>query len=160
MTYNNLKKLKKHLIKKKNYLQGEWVRKNSNYEEYICKILNFDLQKSRYWDAIGFNLFIEFKKGKSIWLDLIRYSEIMLEKSIDSMNETLTLFFIPNDTKNRINEIICVKTSAIINKMNLSTSQSEAILSLKEIVPRSVNCQASLTVSDVKNLATFIVKNR
>jgi len=153
----NLSELDVYLNKKKDELYGDWIEKNSSYESYICDILEFDLDESRYWDAIRLGFYIEFKKGKSIWLDLVRYSEIVSKKNSDSTKETITLFFIPNSNRNAINEIICVETSAIINKLNLDKSSSESAIKLSGDLPRPGNFQARLTVNDVRALASFIV---
>jgi hypothetical protein len=71
--------LKRYIID----LNGEFVSKNSGYDGDICNIIQeFTETTTRYWDCIweSENLYIEFKKGKSIWLDLVRYSERCYKK--------------------------------------------------------------------------------
>jgi len=70
--------IEQHLKDHKKYLTGDWVDKNSGYDGAICQTLGMNPQKSRYWDAEWQGMLLEFKKGKSIWLDLVRYSEILL----------------------------------------------------------------------------------
>jgi hypothetical protein len=114
-------------------------------------------EESRYYDASWESYFIEFKKGKSIWLDLVRYSEMVLKTTSESSKETITLFFPHNSNWTRIEHIIGVPTRKIIEKMNLNADRAKIILELRERVPRSLNAQASLTLSDVKKMAEFVV---
>jgi hypothetical protein len=152
-----LNQLEQHLIENKNKLMGEWIKNNSSYDGYICDILNMTEDTVRYWDAIWNNQYIEFKKGNSIWLDLVRYSEILLKTNIESSKETITLFFIPNKSKDVIEEIICVITKDLINLINLNEDSAKQLIELNEKVPRSLNAQASLTKKDIRTIATFIV---
>jgi hypothetical protein len=153
----NIKQLKEHLEKNKENLIGEWIKNNSSYDGYICDILNMHEDTVRYWDAIWNNQQIEFKKGNSIWLDLVRYSEILLKTNIDASKETLTLFFIPNKSKNEIEEVICVETKTLIKFINLDEEKAKQLILLNENVPRSLNAQASLTKKDIRSIAIFIV---
>lgn len=78
-------------------LKGEFVSKNSGYEGDICNIIQeFTKTTTRYWDCIwkSENLYIEFKKGKSIWLDLVRYSEIVLKMNNDAKKKNFYTFFL------------------------------------------------------------------
>lgn len=152
-----IKQLEQHLKNKKDYLIGEWIKNNSSYDGYICDILDMQEDTARYWDAIWNSQQIEFKKGNSIWLDLVRYSEILLQSNADASKDTLTLFFIPNKTKDKIEEIICVITKKLIEYIKLDREKAEQLILLNENVPRSLNAQASLTKKDIKSIATFIV---
>lgn len=115
------------------------------------------LSTGRYWDAVWNQHLIEFKKGRSIWLDLVRYSEIALKESDESGRKTVSLFFIPNNERSRIEEIVCVETEALIRAVRLSKQQAESLVEMKVSVPRSLNAQASLTVNDVKAISAFLV---
>lgn len=137
-----------------NKLIGDWIKNNSSYDSYICDILNMTEDTVRYWDAIWNNQHIEFKKGNSIWLDLVRYSEILLKTNMESSKEIITLFFIPNKRKDVIEEIICVTTKDLIN---LDEDGAKQLIGLNEKVPRSLKAQASLTKKDIRVIATFIV---
>lgn len=150
-------KLKNHLKISKINLEGNWVKKNSSYEGDICKLLDMKEERERYWDAKWKNLCIEFKKGNSIWLDLVRYSEILLNENENTSKKTFTLFFIPNKERSKIIEIIGVDTVNIIQKLNLTLDNSDELIRLNKTVPRSLNAQASLTTKDIGNIATFIV---
>ena len=152
-----VKQLEQHLKKHKEKLIGEWIKNNSSYDGYICDILDMEEDTVRYWDAIWNNQQIEFKKGNSIWLDLVRYSEILLQVNVNSSKETLTLFFIPNKLRDKIEEIICVRTKNLIEYIKLDKVKAEQLISLNEKVPRSLNAQASLTKKDIRKIAIFIV---
>jgi hypothetical protein len=76
---------------------------------------------------------------------------------MESSKETITLFFIPNKSKDVIEEIICVNTKDLINFINLNEDSAKQLIELNEKVPRSLNAQASLTKKDIRTIATFIV---
>jgi hypothetical protein len=139
-------------------LRGEWVRKKSAYEGDICRALMMNEERSRYWDAKWSGLLLEFKKGTSIWLDLVRYSEVMLKLNKNACREVFSLFFIPDKSKERIIEVICVETCTIIANLKLNEEYARALVQLNEHVPHSLNAQASLTVADVRKLKVFSVR--
>lgn len=150
--------LEEHLKSNLDILSGDWIKQNSGYESSICQILGMITDTGRYWDARWNELFLEFKKGRSIWLDLVRYSEILKRCNEEACREVLSLFFIPDNERSKIIEIICVKTESIIENLKLDEDFSETIIQLKDTVPRSLNAQASLTVADLRKIADFIVK--
>lgn len=156
MTYK-IERLKELLKKYKVNLYWDFVKNNSNYDWDICNILWIDKDTGRYWDAQFEWLKIEFKKWKSIWLDLIRYSEIHLWINDNSKEKTITLFFIPDKDRNKIIEILGVFTDKIIWKLSLNKEISEILIELNNKMPRSLNAQASLTVKDIKDFADFII---
>jgi hypothetical protein len=133
-------------------LNGDWISKNSAYETELCQEIGWNLNTNRYFDAEKNNICIEIKKGKSIWLDLVRYSEIVL--NIGEQN-TITAFFIPNQRRTQIEKIYFVETSKIINHLKIDTNIAQRLISLNQGVPRSLNCQASLTVRDISSLAFY-----
>jgi hypothetical protein len=158
---NKILKLENLLKNHISQLNGDFVSKNSGYDGDICKIIqNFTETTTRYWDCIwqDENLYIEFKKGKSIWLDLVRYSEMILETNEDAKRNTFTLFFIPDNNRYQIIEIIGIETYKIIDKINLDKKDAIQLLDLNKTVPRSFNAQASLTVKDIKDISNFIIK--
>lgn len=152
-----IENLKILLQSNKDKLTGEWIRANSSYDGYICRILNMKEAAERYWDAVWEGNYIEFKKGNSIWLDLVRYSEVLLKTNGDAAKDTLTLFFIPDSSKSSIEKIICVKTYNIIKTINLTEDIAKQLIALNNIVPRSLNAQASLTKNDVKRISEFVI---
>ncbi|MDR2686027.1 MAG: hypothetical protein LBB23_04645 [Rickettsiales bacterium] len=131
-------------------LCGEWIRKNSGYESGLCAEIGWQVYTNRYYDATCDCLKIEIKKGRSIWLDLVRYSEILLGYG---EIETITAFFIPSKNRKNIDDIYFVDTKDIMRKLNLSKDLAHQLLKLNHDVPRSLNVQANLTVNDIKKLA-------
>ena len=139
-------------------LRGAWVQKKSAYEADICRALLMEKEAGRYWDAKWNGYLLEFKKGTSIWLDLVRYSEVLLRVNENACREVLSLFFIPDKRKEQIAEIICVESCAIIENLKLSEEYARMLIQLNDRVPRSLNAQASLTVNDLRRLEKFSVR--
>ena len=131
-------------------LSGNWIKQNSSYEVGLCKEIGWIPDENRYFDARYKELNIEIKKGKSIWLDLVRYSEITL--GIGCQN-TITAFFIPSKDKIFIDKILFVMTDKIIETLKIDISLANALIKLNSRMPRSLNCQASLTVHDLSKIA-------
>ena len=69
----------------------------------------------------------------------------------------LTLFFIPDKKRDRIEEIICVKTKTIIEKVAITEEIANQLIKLNKGVPHALNAQASLTKRDVRSWAEFII---
>ena len=160
MDKNKVNELKNFLIIHIENLKGSFVSKNSGYDNDICnKLPGFTENTKRYWDAYWKTeeIYIEFKKGKSIWLDLVRYSEILLEINEEAKIKTFTLFFIPNKERTEIVEIIGLSTTKLIEKLNLNKDDVEKLLNLNKSLPRSFNAQASLTIKDIKIISDFII---
>lgn len=152
-----IEELKIILQKNKENLYWDFVKDNSNYDWDICNILWFSEDTWRYWDAQFKWLKIEFKKWKSIWLDLIRYSEIYLWINDEAKEKTVTLFFVPNNEKTQIVEVLWVETNKIISKLWLDEEKSKILIKLNKDMPRSLNAQASLTLKDVRAFSDFII---
>lgn len=153
-TYENLKE---HLRTFKKDLFGDWIHKNSSYDGDICNILKMNPIKSRYWDAEWNGLFLEFKKGRSIWLDLVRYSEVLLKVNTEASKETITLFFVPTKSRDKIEAIIGVDTKSLNEKLRLTDEIARNLVELNTYVPRQLNAQASLTINDIKGISRWIV---
>jgi hypothetical protein len=151
--------LQRHLQDNIYKLKGDWVQKKSAYELDICRSLIMEKEAGRYWDAKWNKYLLEFKKGTSIWLDLVRYSEVFLKTNDNACRDVFSLFFIPDKHKNKINEIICVESGAIIENLYLSEEYAKMLIQLNARVPRSLNAQASFTVNDLRNFKKFSVTN-
>jgi hypothetical protein len=102
--------------------------------------VGWNKELTRYYDATSYTFKIEIKKGKSIWLDLVRYSEIVLGKGDE---DTITAFFIPNNERTEIVNIYFVKTKSIIDFLRIDKASAEYLLHLMKRMPHSLNCQAS-----------------
>lgn len=131
-------------------ISGSWIARNSGYERDLCKILNWDFSTARYYDALCDDVAIEIKKGKSIWLDLVRYSEIFLG---EGTQDTITAFFIPNSERSKIQHVYFVDTRDLMTKLNLSNKRAEIIVAINKDMLRSLNMQVRLTVKDIKDIA-------
>ena len=83
-------------------LSGDWIKQNSSYEVGLCAEIGWTPDENRYFDARYEGMNIEIKKGNSIWLDLVRYSEITLGIGY---KDTITSFFIPSKDKMFIDKI-------------------------------------------------------
>lgn len=152
-----INELKIYLVSLKHNLVWDFLKNNSSYDWDICKVLFMEENTWRYWDAKWEWLNIEFKKWKSVWLDLIRYSEVVVWIDNSSRQKTFTLFFIPNKEKDKIIEIIWVNTERIIDKLWLDISIAKIFIELNKKMPRSLNAQASLTIKDIREIADFII---
>ena len=76
--------LRIHLSERYSHLQGDWVAERKPYEGAICLALGMEEQAGPYWDARWGTYLIEFKKGRSIWIDLVRYAEVLLRANDDA----------------------------------------------------------------------------
>ena len=87
----------------------------------------------------------------------MRYSEIFLKHTNTSQTDTYTLFFVPNDSRTEIIEIIGVNTCNLLIASNLNVEDAKYLLELNNKVPRSLNAQASFTLKDVRQISDFII---
>ena len=135
------------------HLTGPWVGKNANYELGLCAALEWSCIRERYRDATWNSVDIEIKKGHSVWLDLVRYSELLTMRP--PPQDSFTTFFLPNKEKTAIARVLGVRTSTLIRQLHLTESLTENLLVLHRVVPRSLNAQASLTVKDISLFCDF-----
>lgn len=154
-----MEQLHDHLSNTSN-ICGAWIRKPAHYEAELCSELGFTCESMRYWDCVFDGMHIEIKKGTSVWLDEVRYSEILLgdeTKHNGCCQETITLFMIPSKDKERIETIHIVDTKNIIRFMQITQEWAETILAHRKRVRRQLNCQQSMAISDVRRLASFTI---
>lgn len=138
-------------------LAGEWISKQSSYEKDMCTLLGFTYSSSRYWDCEYNGLHIEIKKGRSIWLDEVRYCEILLQTNEACKTHTVTMFIIPSADKRSIQTIYLVDTKKLISFMKLTEEWAKILLCRHKEVTRSLNCQQSMTLLDVRKIADYII---
>ena len=139
-------------------LNGAWISKNSGYEKEACINLGFNCETKRYWDCEYNGLYIEIKKGKSIWLDEVRYCEIFMSDNIDNdecKRKTITMFLIPTKDKNKIEKIYIIDTQKLIDFMKIDKVWAERLLSRHKQTKRSLNCQQSMTIKDLRLIADY-----
>lgn len=143
-------------------LQGTWVSGKSRYETQFAAEIGAKLNGTRYWDCIWNDLYIELKLG-TLWFDLVRYSEILLKKFPEACIETLTLCMKYKKGKEnnigKITEVYAIKTSKLIEVLQLNENTAENLILANEEYPRTLNAQASLSYSaDIKPNAEFCIK--
>ena len=128
-----------------------------------AEILKMDREvgkgKKSYWDARWGTNFIEFKKGRSIWLDLVRYSRALLQFDEHACHEVVSLFFVPNKAKTKIEEIICVETCDILAELKLAGGHAHILVNLKQDFS-SLNARVSLTVPKLKTHEKLYCRGR
>ncbi|MHA1345632.1 MAG: hypothetical protein ACTSVO_12345 [Candidatus Heimdallarchaeaceae archaeon] len=144
-----------HLKTKKPLLCGEWINKNSSYEKEASNILVFNFENERYWDCEINGIYIEIKKGRSIWLDEVRYCEILLKLNDKSSMETITMFLIPSKNKETIDNIYLVNTKKIVEFMKIDEEWADILLKRKSIIKHSLNCQQNMTLKDLSEISDY-----
>lgn len=149
-----------YLQTKINELNGTWISKNSGYEKEACLNLGFNCETKRYWDCEYNGSYIEIKKGKSIWLDEVRYCETLMSDNIDNdecKKKTITMFLKPTKDKNKIEKIYIIDTQKLIDFMKIDKVWAEILLSRHKQTTRSLNCQQSMTIKDLRLIADYII---
>ena len=152
--------LHNYLQTKINELNGTWIYKNSGYEKEACLNLGFNCETKRYWDCEYDGSYIEIKKGKSIWLDEVRYCEIFMSDTIDNdecKKKTITMFLIPTKDKNKIEKIYIIDTQKLIDFMKIDKVWAERLLSRHKQTTRSLNCQQSMMIKDLRLIADYTI---
>lgn len=138
----------------KHLLTGEWVKRNSHYEQAVCDILGFQCETTRHWDCIWNEFKIELKKGKSIWLDEVRYAEMKQ----NACEDVWTMFLIPDKDRTKIETIYIVDLQTMYDFLQMNNTEwCELLLQRNKTVKHSLNCQQSMYVSDLKRIATYII---
>ena len=150
--------LQDHLISRLPELKGSFVRKNSSYESELAEAAAVTLDERRYWDATWRDQALEFKKGRSIWIDLVRVAESVLKIDEEASRPTTTLFFLPDKSREYIAEVVSVRTQRLSKYLQIDEATARTLLRLNDTVPRSLNAQARITVSDARLLSNFTVK--
>jgi hypothetical protein len=149
-----------YLQTKINELNGAWISKNSGYEKEACLNLGFNCETKRYWDCEYDGSYIEIKKGKSIWLDEVRYCEIFMSDNIDNddcKKKTITIFLIPTKDKNKIEKIYIIDTQKLIDFLKIDEAWAERLLTRHKQITRSLNCQQSMTIKDLRLIADYTI---
>ena len=149
-----------YLQTKINELNGTWIYKNSGYEKEACLNLGFNCETKRYWDCEYDGSYIEIKKGKSIWLDEVRYCEIFMSDTIDNdecKKKTITMFLIPTKDKKKVEKIYIIDTQKLIDFMKIDKVWAERLLSRHKQTTRSLNCQQSMTIKDLRLIADYTI---
>jgi hypothetical protein len=149
-----------YLQSKINELNGAWISKNCGYEKEACLNLGFNCERKRYWDCEYNGSYIEIKKGKSIWLDEVRYCEIFMSDIIENdecKKKTITIFLIPTNDKNKIEKIYIIDTQKLIDFLKIDKVWAERLLDRYKQTTRSLNCQQSMSINDLILIADYTI---
>ena len=150
-----MKELVSILSRKKSLLNGGWIKRNNSYERELCSVLEFNCETKRYWDCEYNGRYIEIKKGRSIWLDEVRYCEIFLKTSKESSIETVTLFFVNDKQRENIDKIYIVETKKILDFLKINDEWARVVLARKNAIKRSLNCQQNMTLKDLREICDY-----
>lgn len=145
-----------HKIKE---LNGTWISKNSGYEKEACINLGFTCETKRYWDCKYNDTYIEIKKGKSIWLNEVRYCEIVMNSNEDCKKKTFTIFIIPSKNKTIIDTIYIIDTQKLIHFMKLTPEWAVQVLCRYKETGKSLNYQYPMTIKELREIADFKISN-
>ena len=111
------------------------------------------MAKCRYWDCLWQDWRIELKKGQ-ILLDLLRYSEVLLKKTLESQHEVITLFLVGK--KGRVTDINGVFTEPLIQALKLTKEIAVKLLRIREqVVGQQLWALAKLHSEDIARLSRF-----
>ena len=149
--------LKTQLKKKIKKMQGDFVVLSNSYEKYFCELMNWETVNSRYYDCTDGNTHIELKKGQNqMWFDMVRYAEIHLGIG---KQDTITLYINYNKKEKKVKEIYVIPTQKIIDFLGMTDVKARICIKMMKSAPRGLNMQASATKIDLREMASYIVKN-
>jgi hypothetical protein len=142
-------------------LFGLWIDKKNGYEKEFCKLTGLIHKNTRYMDCtLGDNICIELKKGKgAVWLDEVRYSEILLRINEDSKIKTFTVFI--KYKPGKVTSILIIKTEKLIESMGLTIESAEYMLAKfkkTKSLGHGLNCQHSMSYKQLTKIADFIIE--
>jgi hypothetical protein len=138
-------------------MEGDWIIPKNNYENVFCDLLNWKCSCSRYYDAINtqHDIYIEIKKGiGGMWLDMIRYSEILLGTGTQ---DTVTVFFNWNKKLKRVNRIFVINTKILMRGLGLTKDIAKSILELDKTLPGRINHLQCMTMNQIKKISSYII---
>ena len=162
-TNENVQIIKSLCENRKHLLQGkEWLTKSTNYEKHIAEIFGMKCERKRYWDAYyefnNENILIEFKKGySSMWFDEVRYSECLLQMTMEASLPTITLQFIPSNCRTYIESICIIDTKKLLEYMQISNNDAMYIVNRFKKLNNHLNCQQSITNNILKSISEYVI---
>lgn len=151
--------LRNHLEGAIGFAHGEWL-KARNYEPRMCEALGLTLERSRFHDARWSNYTIELKRG-NIWLNLISYCELLIEKPELNVPTSVSFFCVAGSVRRTpiLSRIIVVSTPELVKSLSLNPVHARALLRLRDhLRPRTLNAQLSRTIDDVERVKAFEVR--
>ena len=173
----NISKLKGKFIFKKNAYEKElceimgWDCEDNRYWDAKYSIGNETIH-------------IEIKKGQNgMWFDLVRYAETYndilksfcitrlqrmklqeedIKKDVATQlkcksKNTVTAFFKYNKNEKKILEIYLIEMNSLLDFFNMCKKKADCCIYLKNDSKRTTNIQYSISVNDMKKIATHII---
>ena len=132
-------------------LEGDWVVRNSGYEDDFAKAIGAVSDKQTHWDCVRDGTPIEVKKGKQhSWLNLIRYAEYVHERQTRAI---LTLFLFYEGK--RVRKIYGVSMPKLLDALGMNRERADIVLELSERFPHKLNVQSRLTEKDIARVMDF-----
>ena len=74
--------------------------------------------------------------------------------------KTITIFLIPTNDKKKIEKIYIIDTQKLIDFLKINKEWAERLLSRHKQITRSLNCQQSMTVKDLRLIADYTIDMR
>jgi hypothetical protein len=139
-------------------MTGSWVIPKNGYEKSFCNLLGWDCVSERWSDAHNANTHIEIKKGQdSMWFDMVRYAEIF--HGLGRQN-TVTVFIRYDKKQEYVREIYIIDTKVILRFLKLTDETSNFCMRMHQNTHRSLNMQASATSTDMRSMASIIIRSK
>ena len=89
-----------------------------------------------------------------MWLDMIRYSEILLGTGTQ---DTVTVFFNWNKKLKRVNRIFIINTKILMRGLGLTKDIAKSILELEKTLPGRINHLQCMTMNQIKKISSYII---
>lgn len=154
---SSIEELKEHLSSCFPDLQsGDWVNRSTGYEQSFANIIGAELDCGRYWDVVWKGTLIEVKKG-NIWLDLIRFSEIV-QRVVDPRAKEVVILCLKKDKNKLISRIDVIETPRLLSYLKLDVFAAEQILTIKENhSSETINMQFLLSDKAKREIRSFCI---
>lgn len=143
-------------------LRGAWVAARSNYEAAVAEVIDADVIPARYYDCVmretGLRLELKKTSTGSMWFDLVRYSEAVLEPALAEGVVTLVLRY-RRTPEPLVTHIAVAQHHALVAALNLDREVATQVRALRARTPYSLNAQASLPWGMICEIATRVIQS-
>jgi hypothetical protein len=92
-----------------------------------------------------------------VWFNLVRYSEVLLDRPDLNTPRNIILVFIAGDNAERIKGVIGVSVPVLIEHFGLGNDDARFLVQLNAKMPHQLNAQANLTINDLRGISSFNV---
>jgi hypothetical protein len=136
----------------------DWIAAKNSYEAGFCSHLpGWEEQTGRFWDCVTpEGVRVELKKGlAAMWFDEVRYSELLLKKTPEAQQDTITLFIeykmkpVP-----QVVRILVIDSKRIIEALGITEEWAECVTKRFATIKRGMNCQQSMTKKDMTAISS------